>query len=128
MGYRVEVDNNNFSFDYSKSNEMVNTIKNNVKNKVIPNDYLNIEKIMSSYSIEEILKEFEFDVRVSSESNATISFFGEKFIGFEDRLFETIAPFANDGYIQCDNEYGECIRYIFKDGICTTKEGMLVWD
>lgn len=55
------------------------------------------------------------------------SFLGEK-LGDDIKLFELIAEYCEDGYLQFDGEDGEHFRIVIKNGKAIEKWAELCWD
>lgn len=130
MGYCVTVDADNFSFKHSKKKEIMRSIKNAIRNKeIIEERWVDFDKVLKQSTLEGVLDELRFELSFDNETETyKIEFWGEKFGGYEESLFKTIAPYVNNGYIEYIGEDGEKWRYIFKDGVCKEIYPKLVWE
>ena len=79
-------------------------------------------------SVGEIFKEFDFEVDKDAEGNLSdIIFTGEK-AGNEDELFETIAPFVEQGSsVSFYGEDNSIWQYCFDGKQCRDESPLLIW-
>ena len=79
-------------------------------------------------SVREIFKEFDFEVDKDAEGNLSdIVFTGEK-AGNEDDLFETIAPFVEQGSsVSFYEEDNSIWQYCFDGKQCWDESPLLIW-
>lgn len=128
MGYCISVDCDNFSFDVSKADEVLEAIREGIANqRITEENWIDFNILLHSRTVEEAFEELRFETTVENEKYF-IKFYGEKFGGYEKSLFECIAPYVNDGYLEYLGEDGDRWRYVFKDGDCEEVSPELVWD
>lgn len=87
------------------------------------NDFHNL------YSLEEVMREWRWDINFDEEGNVIdIEFIGEK-LGDDPLLFEAIAPFVKDGScIEMLGEDGDRWRWSFTNGSMKILYPTVVWD
>ena len=68
-----------------------------------------------SMSVYDVWEDLRYDVDYIDDSWYICGFLGEKY-GSDDELFNLIAPYCEDGYIQFCGEDGEHFRFVIKDG------------
>lgn len=128
MGYCVSVDSDNFSFKKKNGNKILNEVKNGIRNKEITEDrWISHSSILNSKTVEELFEELRFDIKVE-DGIYSIDFYGEKFGGYEKSVFDVIAKYVEDGYLEYIGEDGEKWRYIFKNGECKETYPKVVWE
>ncbi len=128
MGYCISVDCDNFSFDVSKADEVLEAIRGGIANqKITEENWIDFNVLLHSRTVEEAFEELRFETRVEN-GKYYLEFCGEKFGGYEESLFKCIASYVNDGYLEYLGEDGDRWRYVFKDGDCKEVSPELVWD
>lgn len=128
MGYCVWANTEDFKFNKSNSENIVQAIKEGIINKEITEErWINFKRILECKTLEDIFSKFRFDVE-KRENKLSIDFFGEKFGGYEYQLFKVIAPYIEDGFIEYRGEDGECWRYYFSKGECKEVYPKVIWE
>lgn len=129
MGYCVDVERGTFSFDVEKGNEVLELIKQGIRDKkIIEERWINFDILLNSETIEEAFEELRFMLYIDNNKYMIDYFSGEKLGGYEEELFKCIAPCINDGYLEYIGEGGEKWRYIFKNGECREVYPKLIWE
>lgn len=94
-------------------------------------DGFDIEDLEESDDLEESLYEIWRDLRYTYDENDTYyiinDFYGEK-LGDDLKLFQLIAEYCDDGYLQFNGEDGDHFRIVIKDGKAFEKWAELSWD
>lgn len=80
----------------------------------------------------DIFEAIRYDIEEVIENDQTIEvkiidFLGEKY-GNEEEIFNLLAPYLEDGYIQFYTDYGETFRLVVKDGVCEWKTPKMIWE
>ena len=128
MGYCIEVKTENFSFDVSKADELMNSVKREFKEGNIDSRWIYTEEVINSETIEDMFGELRFELYKDGDKYRIDYFRGEKLDGCELELFQCIAPYIDDGYLEYIGEDGEKWRYIFKNGECKEVYPKIVWE
>lgn len=129
MGYCIDVNRGTFSFDVSKSNDVLQSIKDGIKNaKITEERWISFDILLNSETIEEAFKELRFELYIDNDKYKIDYFSGEKFAGYEEQLFKCVAPYVNDGYLEYLGEDGDKWRYVFKNGECKEVYPKIIWE
>lgn len=129
MGYCIDVNRGTFSFDVSKSNDVLQSIKDGIKNaKITEERWISFDILLNSETIEEAFEELRFELCIDNDKYKIDYFSGEKFAGYEEQLFKCIAPYVNDGYLEYLGEDGDKWRYVFKNGECKEVYPKIIWE
>lgn len=119
MGYCIDVNCDNFSFDVSKAKDLMRDVKESFKNGNIEGRWIYGKDVIESETIEEMFEELRFELYKKGDKYKIDYFSGEKLDGCEEELFKSMAKYIDDGsYLEYIGEEGEQWRYIFKDGEC----------
>ncbi len=128
MGYCISVDCDNFSFDLAKADEILEAIKEGIASqKITEENWIDFNVLLHSRTVEEAFEELRFETRVEN-GKYYLEFCGEKLGGYEKSLFECIAPYVNDGYLEYLGEDGDRWRYVFKNRKCKEVCPNISWD
>ena len=76
---------------------------------------------------ERLFEECQWLIERNLNNYELVEFLGEK-LGDDEVLFEAIAPFMNDGFIEMQGEDGHHWRWVFKDGKLHDVPGRVVFD
>ncbi|MGL6184752.1 MAG: hypothetical protein ACRC1T_05170 [Clostridium chrysemydis] len=129
MGYCIDVERGTFSFDVDKADKILGLIKQGIREKKITEErWIDFNIILKSETIEEAFEELRFELFKDEDKYKIDYFSGEKFGGYEEQFFKTIAPLIDDGYLEYIGEDGEKWRYIFKNGECKEVYPKIVWE
>lgn len=119
MGYCIDVNYDNFSFDVSKARDLMREVKSVFKNGNIEGRWIYGKDVIESETIEEMFEELRFELYKDGDKYKIDYFNGEKLDGCEEELFKSMAKYIDDGsYLEYIGEDGEQWRYIFKNGEC----------
>lgn len=128
MGYCIEVKTENFSFDVSKADELMNSVKREFKEGNIDSRWIYAEEVINSETIEDMFGELRFELYKDGDKYRIDYFSGEKLDGCEEELFRSMAKYIDNGYLEYIGEDGEKWRYIFKNGECKEVYPKIVWE
>ena len=129
MGYCIDVNRGTFSFDVSKSNDVLQSIKDGIKNaKITEERWISFDILLNSETIEEAFEELSFELCIDNDKYKIYCFTGAKLGGYEEQLFKCIAPYVNDGYLEYWGEDGDKWRYVFKNGECKEVYPKIIWE
>ena len=129
MGYCIEVETENFSFDVRKADEVLTAIKRGIiDEKITEERWIDFNVLLNVGTVEEAFEELRFELYEKDNKYKIDYFSGEKLGGYELELFQCIAPYVDDGYLEYIGEDGEKWRYIFKNGECKEVYPKIVWE
>lgn len=82
-----------------------------------------------AHFLEDCLSAWRWGADLDREGNISgLHFEGQK-LGDEEFLFGAIAPFVKPGsYIEVHGEEGARWRWVFENGVCTEKWGVITWE
>lgn len=91
-------------------------------------DEVDFDEPIEEYNdiIAEMWDDLRYGYTLTEDYYIIEDFYGEK-LGEDDKLFNMIAPYCEDGYIQFCGEDGEHFRYIIKDGKFEEKYADISW-
>ena len=78
-------------------------------------------------TIEEVWEWLRYEVKYENGYWIIYDFNGEK-LGDDEDIFNLIAPYCEDGYLQYLGEDGERWRYVFENGKCETRYPTTSWE
>ena len=86
-------------------------------------------EVLDASNIVELFDALRFEIYLDEEDNLyKIDYMsGEKLDGCELDVFQCMAEFINDSYIEYLGEDGEKWRYVFKDGDCKEVYPKVIW-
>lgn len=128
MGYYVEITESTVQFKKEKLDQLMETVKNAFKNREISDGWFDEKEVLSAKTPDEFFEALCFYVYETETSYKIDYLMNEKAHGNELKLYETMAPFADDGHLEYLGEDGEKWRYVFKNGHCTIVEPKIVWN
>lgn len=129
MGYCISVDCDNFSFDNYKADEVLVAIKNGIIDaKITEERWIDFNVLLKAETVEEAFEELRFELYEKDNKYKIDYFSGEKLAGWELEVFQCIAPYIDDGYLEYIGEDGEQWRYIFKNGECREVYPSITYD
>lgn len=77
------------------------------------------------------MNELNYSVELKSYGNKKVyaigTFIGEE-LGDDQKVFEILSPFMNDGYIEMMGEDGDIWRWVFENGEMHIKRPSIIWD
>lgn len=118
MGYCVDVNTDNFSFKKENAGEIFEAIKVAILNEVVTNkSWISHKAILDSETIEDMFYELRFEIYLDEDIYKMASFTGQKLGGYEEQVFEVIAPYVDDGYLKYRGEDGDEWKYAFINGV-----------
>lgn len=112
MGYYVEITESTIQFRKEKLNQLMETVKNAFKNGEISDGWFDEKEVLSAENAEEFFEALYFYVYENETSYKIDCLMNEKEHGNELKLYETMAPFADNGYLEYLGEDGERWRYV----------------
>lgn len=128
MGYCIYVNSDNFSFKVENGNKILRAVQEGIKSKTITEDrWISHSRILEVKNVEKLFDELRFDIK-KKDNKYVVDFYGEKFGGYEESVFKSMAKFIDDGYLEYIGEDGEKWRYIFKNGECKEVYPKLIWE
>ena len=118
MGYNIEIAESTATFNKDKSKDIINAIVQGIKKGCINSRYTDIEDILECESVEEVFEELGFELVENTNTYIVVCYIYDKLSGLEDELYNTIAPYINNGFIEYLGEDGARWRYNFSNGKC----------
>lgn len=128
MGYCISMRESVFYIGADNKNKARDDVREYVKENNPNWAWINDNKtLLKSPTLEGILSEFGYEPTIDDDGNITdIDFWSEK-MGDEEKLFEIIAPYVKDGYIEMNGEEGCFWRWVFKGGKFYTVDPEVTW-
>lgn len=77
--------------------------------------------------LEEIWDDLRYGYEITETHYIINEFLGEKY-GDDNKLFELIASYCEDGYLQFCGEDGDHFRFVIEDGKFSEKQSTLIWE
>lgn len=130
MGYYIETREIDFKIKESNEEKALQALKDMaIKNNEI--SWVDNQYIIDSKTFKQAFSECRYQSsleEVDGEMYITIDYFsGEKY-GSEELIFNTLAPYVEDGsYITYQGEEGELWRYVFNNGLMQEKNAKTIW-
>lgn len=130
MGYYIETREIDFKIKESNEEKALQALKDMaIKNNRI--SWVDNQDIIDSKTFKQAFSECRYQSsleEVDGEMYITIDYFsGEKY-GSEELIFNTLAPYVEDGsYITYQGEEGEQWRYTFNNGTMKEKTAKITW-
>lgn len=128
MGYYVEITESTVQFEKEKLDQLMKTIKSAFKNGEISDGWFDEKEVLNAKTPDEFFEALYFYVSETETSYKIDCLMNEKAHDNELKLYETMAPFANNGYLEYLGEDGERWRYVFKNGHCSIVEPKIIWN
>lgn len=133
MGYYIEMVECTTSIDAEKTKAVLTCLQ-----KYIADHRPNWRWVSTTYLIdacmqndfERVMDELRYAVELQVYNNKKVyvlEFIGEK-LGNDKKVFEILAPFMNDGYIEMLGEDGDKWRWVFESGEMHIKYPSVIWD
>jgi hypothetical protein len=127
MGYCISHEEGSIKIKKENMNRAINILREYIKsgNKLrwVNGDWFDEDTDTLEYIWEDLRYELEDD----DEYYKIVEFTGEK-LGDDDKIFELIAPYCEDGYLQFTGEDGEHFRFVIKDGKFAERWAKISWD
>jgi len=122
MGYYIELMESSFMILKENQDAALTAIKALAGKETIKDSsgmhfsWVNTENFLKAKTIHDALKEWHWETQVNQKGDIfDLYFTGEK-LGDDNVLFDAIAPYVEDGYIQMKGEDDYVWRWIFKGG------------
>lgn len=128
MGYCVEINESTVSFDKKNIEKLIAKVKMDFKEGMIDGRWIYESEVIKSANVEEFFDSLRLAIYEEDDTYKIDYLSGEKLDGCELDLYNSMAEFSNDGYIEYLGEDGEKWRYVFKDGKCKEVYPRLSWD
>jgi hypothetical protein len=130
MGYCVEVSEKTFNFNPEKAKQIKEKVKKYFEEDKIQGRWISKGEVLDAENIVELFDALRFEIFLDEDDNLyKIDYMsGEKLDGCELDMFQCIAEFINDSYIEYLGEDGEKWRYVFKDGECNEVYPKVTWE
>lgn len=128
MGYYVEITESTVQFKKEKLDQLMETVKSAFKNGKISDGWFDEKEVLNAKTPDKFFEALYFYVSETETSYKIDCLMNEKAHGNELKLYETMAPFADNGYLEYLGEKGERWRYVFKNGHCTIVEPKIIWN
>jgi hypothetical protein len=130
MGYCVEVSEKTFNFNPEKAKQIKEKVKKYFEEDKIQGRWISKGEVLDAENIVELFDALRFEIFLDEDDNLyKIDYMsGEKLDGCELDMFQCMAEFINDSYIEYLGEDGEKWRYVFKDGECNEVYPKVIWE
>lgn len=132
MGYCVEIEKSTISFKKENINDLMDKVKNDFREGRIEGRWIDKYEVIESESVEEFfdaLRLVIYEGNYLYKDTYKIEYMsGEKLDGCELELYNSMAEFVDDGYIEYLGEDGERWRYVFKNGKCREVYPKVIWE
>jgi hypothetical protein len=130
MGYCVEVSEKTFNFNPEKAKQIKEKVKKYFEEDKIQGRWISKGEVLDAENIVELFDALRFEIFLDEDDNLyKIDYMsGEKLDGCELDMFQCMAEFINDSYIEYLGEDGEKWRYVFKDGECNEVYPKVTWE
>lgn len=128
MGYCVFLNENEFSFDKSKGDKVLECIKKGILDKTITKDrWISFSDILKFNTVEELFDEIRFPLYVDGNKYKIDYFSAEKWGGYEEQMFKAMSKYVDNGYLEFLGADGEMWRYVFEDGKFRESFPTIIW-
>lgn len=133
MGYCIYHEEGNIKIKKENMNLILHKLSNYFKHggELRWVDGFDIEDVAEAEDYNEALMQVWEDLRYTYDENDTYyiinDFYGEK-LGDDLKLFQLIAEYCEDGYLQFNGEDGDHFRIVIKDGKAFEKWAELSWE
>lgn len=130
MGYCVEVSEKTFNFNPEKAKQIRERVQKYFAEDKIEGRWIDKGEVLDADNIVDLFDALRFEIYLDEEDNLyKIDYMsGEKLDGCELEMFQCMAEFINDSYIEYLGEDGEKWRYVFKDGECKEVYPKVSWE
>lgn len=118
MGYCVEISESTVSFDKEKIKYLMSKVKKDFREGKIEGRWICENEVIESEYVEEFFDALRLAIYEVGSLYKIDYLCGEKLDGCELELYNSMAEFVDDGYIEYLGEDGERWRYVFKNGKC----------
>lgn len=127
MGYCVEIEESTISFDKDKIDKLMDKVKRDFKEGKIEGRWIDKNEVIEADNVEEFFDALRLAIYEYRNTYKIDYLSGEKLDGCELDLYNSMAEFVNNGYIEYLGEDGERWRYVFKDGKCEEVYSKVSW-
>jgi predicted small secreted protein len=128
MGYCVEITESTVSFDKEKIGKLMEKVKKDFNDGNIIGSWIDKSDVIYSEDVEDFFYALRLAIFEEDDTYKIDYLSGEKLDECELDLYNSMAEFTNDGYIEYLGEDGEKWRYVFKEGKCEEVYPKLSWD
>lgn len=120
MGYCVEVSEKTFNFNPEKAKQIREKVQKYFSEDKIEGRWIGKGEVLDADNIVDLFDALRFKIYLDEEDNLyKIDYMsGEKLDGCELDMFQCMAEFINDGYVEYLGEDGDKWRYVFENGEC----------
>lgn len=128
MSYCAQIIENNIYFKREDIIKLMKKVKKDIKNGKIKADRAFKEEVLACKNPAELFEAFGFELD-EDETSYFLSDEVELIINrYELPFLQSVAEFANDGYIEYSGEDGKRWRYVFKNGQCKKITPKIIWE
>lgn len=128
MGYCVEISESTFKVKSENISDLMKKVKREFIKENIGDRWLCVKDILECDDIEQFFYELRLAVYENDGFYYIDYFTGEKLGDYELELYDAMAEFVEDGYIEYLGEDGCKWRYVFKDGKCEEIFPKVTWE
>lgn len=130
MGYCVEVSEKTFNFNPEKAKQIREKVQKYFSEDKIEGRWIGKGEVLDAENIVDLFDALRFEIYLDEEDNLyKIDYMsGEKLDGCELDMFQCMAEFINDSYIEYLGEDGEKWRYVFENGECKEVHPKVTWE
>lgn len=135
MGYCIYLEESNLKIKKDNMDKILNTLSDFFKgggslrwvNGFSIEDMMPEDEYDEPLTLEEIWDDLRYILKEDNDYYVIDEFYGEK-LGDDLKLFQLIAEYCEDGYLQFSGEDGDHFRIIIKDGQAYEKWPELSWE
>lgn len=124
MGYCISLEEGSIEIKKENMKNVISVLKSYLENNTLRWIDGNWDE---DDGLEDIWHDLRYDLIKKDDYYEIIDFSGEKY-GDDNKIFDMIAPYCEDGYLQFCGEDGEHFRFIIKDGKFKEKYADLSWE
>ena len=128
MGYCVEISESTVKFKEDKIKDLMDKVKKDFIEGKIEGRWIYSYEVEEAEFVEEFFDALRLSVYFEDGFYKIDYMSGEKLDGCELELYNSMAEFVDDGYIEYLGEDGERWRYVFKNGKCKEVYPRVIWE
>jgi hypothetical protein len=128
MGYCMDMARCTTGIKCQDQNKAIKAVKDYVKENG-RFSWTEVDAILRADNIFELMDELRYVLKYDEVKDVyTIDYFNGEKLGNDHTIFDILAPFMTDGYIEYNGEDGAIWRYVFKNGRMREKQPKISWE
>jgi len=131
MGYCISLQESTIVIKKENAEKVIETLRDLAKEKLGDGKrlmWINLYSLVDSESIEDTFDQLRYQLKTNDDGDYEIDYLSGEKLGDDYELFQAIAPYIEDGYIEVSGEDNCIWRWVFESGECKEVYPTVTWE